>query len=77
MTWKPTMELRFRQTYYSKSDSTTGSYKILQQKHLEVGKYAVSNGPGATARVEERETGAVAWLDVPLVDEEDSDDRAD
>ena len=69
MTWKPTMELRFVLMDHG--------IKLLQQKHLEVAKYAVSDGPGSTARVEERETGAVAWRDVPLVDEEDSDDRAD
>jgi hypothetical protein len=75
MSWERTMELRFTQTYYSKADNTTGSYKILQQKWVERQPMIVSDAPGVT-RTDYLLTGEVDWRDVPLI-EEKSDDLAD
>ena len=76
MSWERTMELRFSVTYYTKSNETTGSYKLLQQKWVERKPMIVSDAPGVT-RTDYLLTGETQWRDVPLVDQEDSDDRAD
>ena len=69
MTWKPTMDLRFVLVDHRQ--------KLLQQKWAEYAMYAVQTAPNAPAEAHELETANFEWRDVPLVDEEDSDDRAD
>ena len=68
MTWKPTMELRFVLMDHGR--------KLLQQRWIGFREFATTTGPAQPVMVETVESES-EWRDVPLIDEEDSDDRAD